>query len=50
MLGDRLYKRGFSRPLMLCVSQEEAKGIPEEIHEGSYRSDPLSHTGQKQVF
>jgi hypothetical protein len=25
ILGDRLYKRGFSGPLMLCVSQEEAK-------------------------
>lgn len=35
MLGDRLYKRGFSGPLMLFVSQEEAKGILEEIHEGS---------------
>jgi hypothetical protein len=35
ILGDRLYKRGFSGPLMLCVSQEEAKGILEEIHEGS---------------
>jgi hypothetical protein len=35
MLGDKLYKRGFSGPLMLCVSQEEAKGILEEIHEGS---------------
>jgi ribonuclease HI len=35
MLGDKLYKRGFSGPIMLCVSQEEAKGILEEIHEGS---------------
>jgi hypothetical protein len=35
MLGDKLYKRGFLGPLMLCVSQEEAKGILEEIHEGS---------------
>jgi hypothetical protein len=35
MLGDKLYKRGFSGPLMLCVSPEEAKGILEEIHEGS---------------
>jgi hypothetical protein len=25
MLRDILYKRGFSAPLMLCVSQEEAK-------------------------
>jgi hypothetical protein len=37
MLGDKLYKRGFSRSLMLCVSQEEAKGILEEIH-GSKRN------------
>ncbi|KAK2449824.1 hypothetical protein QL285_008980 [Trifolium repens] len=35
MLGDKLYKRGFSGPLMLYVSQEEAKGILEEIHGGS---------------
>ncbi|WJX63867.1 hypothetical protein P8452_48702 [Trifolium repens] len=35
MLGDKLYKRGFSGPILLCVSQEEAKGILEEIHEGS---------------
>ncbi|KAK2356123.1 hypothetical protein QL285_093478 [Trifolium repens] len=35
MLGDKLYKRGFSGPLMLCVSPEEAKGILEEVHEGS---------------
>jgi hypothetical protein len=35
MLGDKLYKRGFFGPFMLCVSQEEAKGILEEIHEGS---------------
>jgi hypothetical protein len=35
MLGDKLYKRGFSGPLLLCVSKEEAKGILEEIHEGS---------------
>ncbi|KAK2397192.1 hypothetical protein QL285_058795 [Trifolium repens] len=35
MLGDKLYKRGFSGPLMLCVSPKEAKGILEEVHEGS---------------
>jgi hypothetical protein len=35
MLGDKLYKRGFSGPLMLCVSPEEAKEILEEVHEGS---------------
>jgi hypothetical protein len=35
MLGDRLYKRGFSGPMLLCVSKEEAKEILEEVHEGS---------------
>jgi hypothetical protein len=35
MMGDKLYKKGFSSPLLLCVSKEEAKGILEEIHEGS---------------
>jgi ribonuclease HI len=33
MLGGKLYKRRFSGPIMLCVSQEEAIGILEEIHE-----------------
>jgi hypothetical protein len=35
MMGDKLYKRGFSTPLLLCVGNEEAKGILEEVHEGS---------------
>jgi ribonuclease HI len=35
MLGDKLYKRGFSGPLLLCICREEAKGILKEVHEGS---------------
>ncbi|CAJ2652019.1 unnamed protein product [Trifolium pratense] len=35
MVGDRLYKRGFASPLLLCVSNEEAKHIMSEVHEGS---------------
>ncbi|XP_045797595.1 uncharacterized protein LOC123891742 [Trifolium pratense] len=35
MVGDRLYKRGFASPLLLCVSKEEAKHIMSEVHEGS---------------
>jgi hypothetical protein len=35
MLGDKLYKRGFLGPLLLCISREEANGILKEVHEGS---------------
>ncbi|CAJ2632006.1 unnamed protein product [Trifolium pratense] len=35
MVGDKLYKRGFASPLLLCVSTEEAKRIMSEVHEGS---------------
>ncbi|KAK2356206.1 hypothetical protein QL285_093557 [Trifolium repens] len=35
MLGDKLYKRGFSTPLLLCVSELESQRIMKEIHEGS---------------
>nr|XP_023924890.1 uncharacterized protein LOC112036313 [Quercus suber] len=34
ILNDTLYKRGFSMPYLKCVSEEEAKYIMEEIHEG----------------
>ncbi|MCH79825.1 RNA-directed DNA polymerase (Reverse transcriptase) [Trifolium medium] len=35
MVGDKLYKRGFSSPMLLCVSERESRVIMEEIHEGS---------------
>ena len=34
ILNDVLYKRGFSMPYLKCVNENEAKYIPEEIHEG----------------
>jgi hypothetical protein len=43
MLGDKLYKRGFSGPLLLCVSKEEVDRILEEVQEGSCGS----HIGAK---
>ncbi|PNX59783.1 hypothetical protein L195_g059859, partial [Trifolium pratense] len=33
MVDDKLFKRGFASPLLLCVSEQEAKGILEEVHE-----------------
>nr|XP_023885010.1 uncharacterized protein LOC111997177 [Quercus suber] len=34
ILNDILYKIGFFMPYLKCVNEEEAKYIPEEIHEG----------------
>jgi phosphatidylserine/phosphatidylglycerophosphate/cardiolipin synthase-like enzyme len=35
LVGDKVYKRGFSTPLLLCVSEMEAQRILKEIHDGS---------------
>ncbi|GAU31015.1 hypothetical protein TSUD_393000 [Trifolium subterraneum] len=35
LIGEKLYKRGFSSPLLLCVSTAEAQRILNEIHDGS---------------
>ncbi|KAK2410326.1 hypothetical protein QL285_045693 [Trifolium repens] len=35
MLGDKLYKRGFSTPLLLCVGELESRRIVKKIHDGS---------------
>ena len=37
ILNDTLYKRGFSMPYLKCVSEDEAKYILEEVHEGVCR-------------
>jgi len=34
MIGDDLYKRGQSTPLLKCLSQEQAEYILRELHEG----------------
>ncbi|XP_017406411.1 uncharacterized protein LOC108319700 [Vigna angularis] len=34
-IGDDLYRRGFSAPLLKCVSLEEAKYVMRELHEGA---------------
>jgi hypothetical protein len=35
MLGDRLYKRGFSTPMLLCIGELESRRILREIQDGS---------------
>ncbi|XP_014501831.1 uncharacterized protein LOC106762433 [Vigna radiata var. radiata] len=34
IIGDDLYKRGFSTPLLKCLSQEEAQYVMDELHNG----------------
>lgn len=29
-----LYRRGFSNPLLQCITEEEAKYVMREVHEG----------------
>jgi len=34
MIGKDLYRRGYSRPLLKCVTKTQAKYILEELHQG----------------
>ena len=43
MVSGTLYKRGFTLPLLKCVSPEEGNYILQEIHEGICES----HTGAR---
>ena len=45
-LIDTLYKRGFSMPYLMCVNEEEAKYILEEIHERIYGD----HAGSRSLI
>jgi hypothetical protein len=38
MVNGTLYKRGFTLPLLKCISPEEGNYILREIHEGIYGS------------
>lgn len=38
LVGDMLYKRAYSRPLLKCLDRHEADYVLREIHEGSGRS------------
>ena len=42
---QKLYKRSFSRPYLLCIHPETSKLLLEELHEGIYGS----HTGGRSI-
>lgn len=35
LVGDALYRRSFSRPLLKCLGLEEADYVMHEMHEGN---------------
>ncbi|XP_017438203.1 uncharacterized protein LOC108344251 [Vigna angularis] len=43
LIGEDLYKRGLSSPLLKCISLEEAEYVMRELHEGVCGM----HTGQR---
>ena len=43
--NQKLYKRSFSGPYLLCVHPEMTKSLLEELHEGIY----LSHTSGRSL-
>ena len=45
ILNDDLYKSGFLMPYLICVNEEEARYILEEIHGGVYGD----HTGPRSL-
>ena len=38
LIKDVLYKRGFSRPFLRCLSYEEVDYVMREVHEGIYKN------------
>ncbi|RDX96131.1 Retrovirus-related Pol polyprotein, partial [Mucuna pruriens] len=36
ILGQQLYRRGFSFPLLRCLEEEESSYVLKEVHEGAY--------------
>ncbi|XP_014492821.1 uncharacterized protein LOC106755222 [Vigna radiata var. radiata] len=43
LIGDDLYRRGYTTPLLKCLSSEEAKYVMQELHHGIYGS----HSGKR---
>lgn len=35
MIGQDLYERGYSTPLLKCITKEQAQYVLQEIHDGA---------------
>ena len=50
ILDGKLYRRGYSMPLLRCVTPPEAKKIIEEIHEGFCGDHTGGHSLSKKII
>ena len=50
MLDNKLYRRGFSMPLLKCVVEPEASNILKEIHEGFCKGHTRGHSLAQKVI
>ena len=50
IVEGRLYRRGYSMPLLRCVTPPEAKKILEEIHEGFCGDHTGGHSLSKKII
>ncbi|XP_042467514.1 uncharacterized protein LOC122050693 [Zingiber officinale] len=50
LIGDQLYKKVFSHPLLKCVSSEDAKYILKEVHQGSCGGHPGGRSLVKKIL
>ncbi|XP_042404964.1 uncharacterized protein LOC121995243 [Zingiber officinale] len=50
LIGDQLYKKAFSRPLLKCVNSEDAEYILKEVHQGSCGGHPSSRSLARKIL
>ncbi|XP_042385760.1 uncharacterized protein LOC121977237 [Zingiber officinale] len=50
LVGEQLYKKGFSRPLLKCVSAKDAEHILQEVHQGSCGGHPGGRSLARKVI
>ena len=50
IIDGRLYRKGYSMPLLRCVTPPEAKKILEEIHEGFCGDHTGGHSLSKKII
>lgn len=50
LLGNSLYKRGFSSPLQKCVNEDDAEYAVREVHEGICGNNNGGMTLAEKIF
>ncbi|XP_042404777.1 uncharacterized protein LOC121994975 [Zingiber officinale] len=50
LIGEQLYKKAFSQPLLKCVSPEDVDYILQKVHQGSYGGHPGDRSLARKVL